>query len=344
MRLLMLPVLLPWWLLLGLSWPLRVLLRHPLRWLWTHASWHGVYLLVLLATVFTVNVAGQRGAQLTHGADYSLLPPLPEIGDELLASRAEDYTDTGEYYRQVKPVMDEYCSSCHGAGKQKGNLRVDERESLLARRNELPAVHPGNAMGSDMVRRMLLARDHEQSMPPSGEPQPPAQAIFTVAHWIDRGALFGDPAPANEAQPEVALGQGLSPPDPALIQALRERGLKVQLLAENSPLLLLDFSALAAERFAALWQDVLPLSDRVAWVNLSGQAIPTELMFKLGAMQRLTRLDLQGATVGEGDLLALSGLSNLRWLNLRGTGLRRADVSGFDLPALEALYVSAELP
>ena len=78
------------------------------------------------------------------------------------------------------------------------------------------------------------------------------------------------------------------------------------------------------------------------WLDLSGHRVSTSLMFELGEMNNLTRLNLSGAEIGAGDVLALSGLPELRRLNLRATGLGEALVTNLDLPSLENLYLSTE--
>jgi hypothetical protein len=338
-RLVLLPLLVLKWLLWLITWPVRILLRYPLHWLWHHRSWRAAYALVLLAAVVAVNTTGLLGARLAHGGNHGLISTLFSV-----AEFTEETADisTSAYHKRIKPLLETYCVRCHGPGKQKGNLRLDSRDSMLAQRDPMLAVAPGEVMKSDVIRRLLLPRDHPDAMPPPSEEQPPEDLAATLAQWIDDGALFGEPPPPLEPPIEYELGRNLPSLPDNLVQVLRARGLSVQQLAEDSPLLSVSFRYVSSARLSAVWSQLLPVLQQIAWLDLSGHRVSTALMFDVGEMSNLTRLDLRGAEIGAGDVLALSGLPQLRWLNLRATGQGEALVTNLDLPSLKNLYLSTE--
>ncbi len=59
--------------------------------------------------------------------------------------RAADDADFFE--KKVRPLLVEKCQSCHGAEKQKGNLRVDSKASLLAGGADSPSPSPASRVG-----------------------------------------------------------------------------------------------------------------------------------------------------------------------------------------------------
>ncbi|MEE8468088.1 MAG: c-type cytochrome domain-containing protein, partial [Planctomycetota bacterium] len=73
-----------------------------------------------------------------------------------------------DFARDVRPILADNCYRCHGFDPQvrKGGLRLDQQDGALA---ELPsgayAVRPGDADGSELVRR-ILATDAGDRMPP----------------------------------------------------------------------------------------------------------------------------------------------------------------------------------
>lgn len=88
----------------------------------------------------------------------------------------------------VAPLLAARCASCHGGAKQKGKLRVDSIEALLAGGKNGAAVVPGNASGGTLLARSHLPLDDEKHMPPAKEPQLDAAQIELVAWWITGGA------------------------------------------------------------------------------------------------------------------------------------------------------------
>lgn len=94
----------------------------------------------------------------------------------------------------IRPLLIEHCSRCHGAEKQSGGLRIDSREALLRGGETGPAAVPGNPSESLMVQAVRRGGDLE--MPPDKrltEPQ-----VAALAEWIRLGL------PWPQAQPQLA--------------------------------------------------------------------------------------------------------------------------------------------
>jgi hypothetical protein len=87
-----------------------------------------------------------------------------------------------DFARQIRPLLEARCLECHGPAKDKGQLRLDQRASGLAR------VVPGDALGSELYRR-LVSSDPQERMPQAGGPLDPAQ-IELLRRWIDAGAAW----------------------------------------------------------------------------------------------------------------------------------------------------------
>ena len=94
-----------------------------------------------------------------------------------------------EFATDIQPLLEVNCVKCHGADKQKGDLRLDEL-GLAEKGGETgPALAKGDPAGSLLFKRISLAPDHDDIMPPKGGPLKPAQ-IETLRQWVADGATW----------------------------------------------------------------------------------------------------------------------------------------------------------
>jgi hypothetical protein len=64
--------------------------------------------------------------------------------------------DSIDFTKQVKPLLESACLSCHGAEKPKGDLRLDTRAGALKGGEKGTALVPGHCMcGLRRVLKML---------------------------------------------------------------------------------------------------------------------------------------------------------------------------------------------
>jgi mono/diheme cytochrome c family protein len=95
-----------------------------------------------------------------------------------------------------RAVLAEKCADCHSAKKQKGRLRVDSLDALLAGGKHGPAIVPGRPGQSLLVQRTELPLEAEGHMPPKDKPQLTAAERALLAGFV-RG-LSASPAPGTE--------------------------------------------------------------------------------------------------------------------------------------------------
>ncbi|PWJ58948.1 putative membrane protein [Dyadobacter jejuensis] len=154
------------------------------------------YRLLLIATVLGVSLAGHYGAMLTHGSDYlsGTLPathqdPAPSPSQFALTSTTEelDPNQLQELNIEVRTILAHNCYSCHGEVKQKGDLRLDSKDALMAGGENGPILQPGNSGKSEIIRRISLPANHKEAMPTKGK-RLTSSEIEILRYWIDRGA------------------------------------------------------------------------------------------------------------------------------------------------------------
>src|SRR5262245_17032231 len=92
-----------------------------------------------------------------------------------VATAEEKGSAAVDFARDVFPLLQRTCVECHGAERQRGKLRLDERTALFRGGDSGPVVVPGKADASELYRRVTLPKGHENAMPARGEPLAKAQ-------------------------------------------------------------------------------------------------------------------------------------------------------------------------
>src|SRR5689334_16651851 len=115
---------------------------------------------------------------------------LPVCFSAAICLNAQGPTD---FARDVQPVFEKYCYSCHGDRVQNGGLRLDLKQSAESR------IVPGNASESEIYRR--VAGLGNRSRMPMGGKLAPAQ-IEAIKNWIGSGAVWQEPAAASAPKPK----------------------------------------------------------------------------------------------------------------------------------------------
>ena len=90
---------------------------------------------------------------------------------------------------KIRPVLADNCYACHTKTKM-GGLRLDSRDQAVRGGASGPAIRPGNAAGSLLVK--VVRHEHDRlKMPPSGEKLDDA-VIAALETWIQDGAAWPD--------------------------------------------------------------------------------------------------------------------------------------------------------
>ncbi len=96
-----------------------------------------------------------------------------------------------DFTKDVRPIFEKHCYSCHGAEKQKGGLRLDVKAAALKGGDEYaPNILPGKP-GESPLLRFVKGEEPELLMPPKGERLSAAHAAL-LERWIKEGATWPD--------------------------------------------------------------------------------------------------------------------------------------------------------
>ncbi|GAB3987753.1 hypothetical protein GCM10028807_08900 [Spirosoma daeguense] len=124
-------------------------------------------------------------------------------GALLLSSFLGIFEKQVDYNSQIKPLLNKNCIACHGGVKKAGGFSLLFRhEAVAPTKSGKPAIIPGDADASEMIRRLTLS-DPEERMPLDHPPLKPEE-IDLLRKWIDQGAQWGNHwAYLSVTKPEV---------------------------------------------------------------------------------------------------------------------------------------------
>lgn len=332
----------------------------------TAALWPDkAYLAVLFLMITFLGVAGHYGGSLTHGSDYLTqhmpnglrkvagLPPKQNKSVRKITNLKEAVVFTDIIY----PILDARCVSCHNPEKSKGDLMMHSRDALLAGGENGPIFVAGDALASEMMKRIHLPESEEDHMPPKGKSQLTDEQIALISWWINTGASFDktvaevavdekvqvvlntfvDPD-ANKTAVEKLLASEINPADTSVLNYLKGKGITIGPLSG-------DVHWLQAKLYQDQLNDTLmdefsKIALQVTWLNLGGTPATDKSLHHITQFQNLTRLHLENSNITDEGLQHLGKLPYLEYLNLYGTHVTDEGIQQLAvLKNLKKLYV-----
>ena len=120
---------------------------------------------------------------------------------------------------KIRPLLLARCGTCHGAKKQEGELRVDQRQRLFRGGESGRAIEPGKPAASLLLKR-VTARGDEQ-MPPKTRLKD--SEIAALRRWVVDGAVWPVATGAESSRGDDADGvdEVIAPNAPELAKSLK---------------------------------------------------------------------------------------------------------------------------
>jgi uncharacterized membrane protein len=308
----------------------------------------GVRLLPSVMLLILITVGGHLGGTLTHGSGY-LWEGAPtwvrnSLGEEKVSSAPIGLADVQEarvYDDLVARVLQEKCIGCHGVGKQKGGLRLDATERILAGGEHGKVIVAGDPVGSEMYRRAMLPLEDDDHMPPKGKPQLTSAETALLEWWIRNGHDFEKkvrdvPQSATEktfltsfetgassksaAPPSLLPVEEVEAASASVVQSLRSLGVLAMPLDPSRNYLRVSFQNLErpADSVAAL---LIGIREQVLVLDMAGSDLSDAGCPSLSELRNLRRLNLTDSRITDAGLARLATLTELETLNLNGTGI-----------------------
>ena len=96
-----------------------------------------------------------------------------------------------DFSTQIKPILNNKCITCHGGIKKNAGFSLlFEEEALGDTESGRPAIIPGDAAGSELIKR--IHEDDPELRMPYEKPKLSEEEIDLLTRWIDQGAKWGE--------------------------------------------------------------------------------------------------------------------------------------------------------
>ena len=246
-----------------------------------------------------------------------------------------------DFAKSVQGVFEARCIDCHGSKKQKGDLRLDSQEAAFAE-----VIKPGKSGDSELYKHISLPADHEDIMPPKGDPLTKEQ-IALIKQWIDEGADWPKGLVLISAKERAAAKAAANRlPEPEIKEAPVSDGEKAAIAKLSSgegigdkssvPLVmtLAQNTKLIYANFRLIGKDVndghlAPLADiqNLSELDLANTQITAAGLGHIKGNKNLTKLSLANTSIDDAALKQIEGLTNLMSLNLYNTKVTDAGLA-----------------
>ena len=314
------------------------------------------FFLVFTLTQVAVIIAGHLGGQLTHGSDY-LTENLPLFLKAAEAKKEVISMAEAEMFPHViLPILEKNCKSCHNESKMKGELILTSYVELLKGGENGDVVTKGNAAISDMIKRIHLPEDHDDTMPPEGKKRLSEEEIELLEFWIDSGlnndikvvemslddrmmGIIEDRLDTEEAAVNPVFEKNITSASYTDIEALTAAGFTVTPLAIGSPYLQVAYFNRLDTLTKAKTDLLVKVANQTVWFDVSGVKV-TDWTF-LPNLTNLVRLHLKSTSINDQNLNLIAA-ENLEHLNLFETNITNAAIQKIEsLKQLQTLYIGS---
>jgi mono/diheme cytochrome c family protein len=296
-----------------------------------------VAMILLTAGLF---ITGHLGGSLTHGEGYLTegLDAYDEANDTIPVianlQEARLYTDL------VHPIVQARCVSCHGPGKQKGGLRLDDLEAIRKGGKDGPVIVDKSPEKSEFIKRLLLPMDDEHRMPAKGRTQLTKAQTALFRWWVSLGIdtdkkikdipkvdsvnrfLAALQEKGSEGHAGLVIAgmptRSVTAADPKVLDSLRAAGILVIPVATGSPYLKANLvnahipADEAVARLALVKEQLVDL--KASYSGLTDKGCAT-----LSGLKNLVWLRLDGNNISDTGLRSIAALDSLRTLSVTGT-------------------------
>ncbi|MBN8789095.1 MAG: hypothetical protein J0I84_18600 [Terrimonas sp.] len=313
--------------------------------------------IVSLVLFVLITITGHLGGTLTHGEGY-LTQELTEISSTQEVKKViPDVQQAVAYNDIIQPMLQHKCYSCHGSSKQKGKLRLDEKDFIEKGGEDGKVLIAGKSDESELYKRLILEASDKKHMPPKGKPQLTEAEIALMHWWINTGASFDQQvkdlpqdvkiiplltalqsnSTAVASKPDIPDAPVAKAPDD-IINKLKEAGATVVTVSKESNYLSVNFlsSKKTSDAEMKLLEGIAP---QLVWLKAGGTSITDNGLASIAKLTTLTRLSVDYTQITDKGIAQLQSLSKLQYLNIVGTEITTQGIITLKgLPELQQLY------
>jgi uncharacterized membrane protein len=275
-------------------------------------------------------ITGHYGGTLTHGSGFLT---LGSKNSKKVKKEIVNMEEAILFSDVIQPILSEKCVSCHGAEKQKGNLRLDDSLQII-KGGKNGGIVSGNADDAVMLRRILLPPDDDEHMPPKEKGQLSSDEIALIRWWIKEGHSFSlkvkdvrkdssiatvlkrfQQAGPQQEEPKEELWPEVAAADPEVIRLLRKAGIAITPISNVSNLLSLNLLNLS-DSSIQIWEEIRKLREQVVILKADLPFMRDEHLKNIHEFTHLRKISLTGSQVTDEVIQKLSALAELRSVNI----------------------------
>ena len=302
------------------------------RWYKRTLAWvsGGVLMLVIVVT-------GHYGGVLSHGENFIVQPILSHAKKPLVPiDKAVVFTDL------IQPILDKNCIGCHNLHKQKGELSLADTLSILKGGKTGKLLVPGYPEISLLLQRIHLPADDEKHMPPSGKPQLTTDEINMLQWWIKNQSGFTEKVMALPVDDSLRLlaakllkgsdvveeTYDFPAADEKLIAKLISNYRSIQHVAKESPAV--DVRMFNKESYSVKQlEELSTIKKQIISLSLAKLPVTDNDLKTISGLENLRKLDVNFTNITSVGLASLSSLQHLQTLSLSGTKLKLSELKEF---------------
>ena len=300
---------------------------------WSIGSVSYIYPTLLTGMIPLLLWTTHQGGSLSHGSNY-LTAYMPASLKRFTAFGTAKQSSGSFYAKQIDPIFDSNCTTCHGEGKAKGGLRLDSFDLLMKGGKDGPVIVAGDPDRSVLLQRVTLPPDHKHFMPAEGKPPLRPEEIALIKAWIQQGASPSATTLAgvsiHEDRPELPLRPvgDYSALMPEIRQMEQSQGAKLIPLSAKPEDGLVLYTVDASSSFDdARLAQFLKFAPYIVEAELGRTAVTNASFDTLKQFTHLRALHLEETHITGDELAKLAPLSQLTYLNLSGTQVTSKAVS-----------------
>ncbi len=292
-----------------------------------------------------VSIAGDLGADITHGENFIMAPVTPEKQRPVVL-----FEDAFVYANLVQPVLEAKCVSCHNSKKAKGELVMETADLLLKGGKDGKLWDTTQADLGLLMRRIHLPEDEKEHMPPEGKPQLSDEEVIILQKWISSGADMDNKVtdlPPTDTLRILAYKRlkgsaeekyDFAAADQSKIKKLNNTNRVIYPVALNSPALVVNFYNSPYFNNKQL-DELKEIKQQIVELNLSKMPVKDEDIKTISGFSNLRILNLNYTAITGNTLNELKRLPLLKSLSLTGTSVSEKQLTVLQtFPKLKYVY------
>lgn len=307
---------------------------------------------ILTLIVVLISITGHYGGNLTHGSDY-LTKYLPfNKKEKKVLPKITKVEDAVVFDYLAQPILEDKCISCHNSNKKKGGLSLQDSLSIFKGGKNGKALVAGNAHDSEMIKRALLDKKHEDVMPPDGKTPLTEEEITILQYWIDNAnADFTSKVASIETSEDVlhiasnmlgvkgeAKRGDVDLPDVAIVDEvilkdIISEGFSIRELVFDSNIyeVVLPSNTIKKDsnQLTAKLEKLSRIKDNIIWLYIEDNALSDEHLKVISSFSNLQKLVINRNNITDAGVQFLENHSSLLSLNIYGNSIAEGSLKSF---------------